>query len=71
MKVARIIRYRGSDDYREYKKALEKAKEHTAMAHRAIEKLCELTEDMEDEYGERDDDEEYEYEDRKMKKRMR
>lgn len=71
MKVARIVRYRGEDDYYDYKKALEKAKEYTAKAHRAIEKICELTEDMEDEYGERDEDDEYEHEDRKMRKRMR
>lgn len=69
MKVTRVIRYRSDDDYRDYKKALEKAKEHTAKAHRAIEKLCELTEEMEDEYGERDDDDDYE--DRKVMKRMR
>ena len=67
MKVARVIRYRGEDDLREYKDALKKAKEYTAKAHRSIEKLCELTEDMEDEYGERDDDD---YEDREMRRRM-
>ena len=51
MKVARVIRYRGEDDLRDYKEALKKAKEYTAKAHRAIEEICELTEDMEDEYG--------------------
>lgn len=35
---------RGGDDYREYKKALK-------MAKKSIETLCELTEDMEDDYG--------------------
>jgi len=35
---------RGGDDYREYKKALKTAK-------KSIETLCELTEDMEEEYG--------------------
>lgn len=35
---------RGGDDYRDYKKALMTAK-------KSIETLCELTEDMEDEYG--------------------
>ncbi|MBQ3949801.1 MAG: hypothetical protein II661_04925 [Bacteroidales bacterium] len=35
---------RGGDDYHEYKK-------HLKMAKKAIEALCELTEDMEDEYG--------------------
>ena len=35
---------RGGEDYREYKKALK-------MAKKSIETLCDLTEDMEDEYG--------------------
>ncbi len=35
---------RGGDDLHEYKKALK-------MAKKSIETLCELTEDMEDEYG--------------------
>lgn len=35
---------KGGDDYREYKKALK-------MAKKSIEVLCDLTEDMEDEYG--------------------
>lgn len=38
------IMERGGDDYREYKKALK-------MAKKSIETLCELTEDMEDEFG--------------------
>lgn len=38
------IMERGGDDYREYKKALKTAK-------KSIETLCDLTEDMEDEYG--------------------
>lgn len=46
---------RGGEDYHEYKKALK-------MAKKAVEKLCELTDDMEDEYGykERDEHEEWE-----------
>ena len=40
------IMKRGGDEYREYKKAVKMAKE-------AIETICELTEDMEEEYGER------------------
>lgn len=35
---------RGGSDYHEYKKALK-------MAKKAIETLCELTDDMEEEYG--------------------
>jgi len=38
------IMERGGEDYRDYKKALKTAK-------KAIETLCELTEEMEDEYG--------------------
>ncbi len=41
-----IFKSRGSEEYREYKKAIKMAKE-------AIETICELTEDMEEEYGER------------------
>lgn len=43
MGVISIMR-RGGDDYREYKKAVK-------MAKKAIETICELTEEMEDEYG--------------------
>ena len=45
MGLIRIME-RGGDDYREYKKAVKAAK-------KAIETICELTEDMEEEYGER------------------
>lgn len=38
------IMSRGGEDYREYKRALK-------MAKKSIETLCELTEEMEDEYG--------------------
>ena len=69
MKITRMIRERGDEDYRDYKKALSKAKSYTAKAHQAIEELCELTEDMEDEFGERDDYEDEE--ESKMKMRMR
>lgn len=53
------IMERGGDDYREYKKAVK-------MAKKAIETICRLTEYMEEEYGydERDDHDEYEYEER-------
>lgn len=43
MGLIRIME-RGGDDYRDYKKELKKAKA-------AIEALCDITEDMEDEYG--------------------
>ena len=43
MGLYRIVE-RGGEAYREYKKELMKAK-------KAIEALCEITEDMEDEYG--------------------
>ena len=51
MGFVRIMK-RGGDDLYEYKKALK-------MAKKGIEKLCDLTEEMEDEYGERDDYEEW------------
>ena len=44
------IMERGGEDLREYKKAVKMAKE-------AIDTICELTEDMEDQYGERSYDE--------------
>ena len=43
MGLIRIME-RGGDDYHDYKKALKTAK-------KAIDTLCDLTEDMEDEYG--------------------
>ncbi len=43
MGLIRIME-RGGDDYRDYKKALK-------MAKKSIDTLCELTEDMESEYG--------------------
>ena len=54
MGIVHIMK-RGGDDLYEYKKALK-------MAKKGIEMLCELTEEMEDEYGydERDDHEEWE-----------
>ena len=61
---------RGGEDYRDYKKALK-------MAKKGVEMLCELTEEMEDEYGygERGGysrrDEREDYEDRGVKSRMR
>jgi len=45
MRLIRIME-KGGDDYREYKKAVKPAK-------KAIETICELTEDMEEQYGER------------------
>jgi len=40
------IMKRGGDDYRDYKEAVKMAKE-------AIETICELTEEMEEQFGER------------------
>ena len=40
----KVIMERGGEDYHDYKKALKTAK-------KAIDTLCEITEDMEDEYG--------------------
>lgn len=66
------IMERGGDDYREYKRALKTAK-------KAIETLCELTGEMEDEYGygersgmsRKDDHEDIIERDGKMYRRMR
>lgn len=46
------IMSRGGEDYHDYKKALK-------MAKKAIETLCELTEDMEEEYGYSERSQEY------------
>ena len=62
MGIVHIMK-RGGDDLYEYRKALK-------MAKKGIEKLCELTEDMEDEYGERDDYEEWD-ESRERRSRRR
>ena len=48
MKIIRI-RERGGDELHEYKKALKKLKE----AQDAIDTICDLTEEMEDEFSER------------------
>jgi hypothetical protein len=61
MGFVRIMK-RGGDDYYEYKKALK-------MAKKSIETLCELTEDMEDEYSERGGMSRREYEEDDMSER--
>lgn len=53
MRLVKIME-RGGSDLREYKRALKKAKD-------AIDLICDLTDDMEDKYSERDDDD-WEYE---------
>ena len=65
MGIVHIMK-RGGDDLYEYKKALK-------MAKKAIEMLCELSEEMEDKYGydERDDHEEWdESHERRVRRRM-
>lgn len=47
MRLIKIME-RGGDELSEYKKALKKAKD-------AIDTICDLTEDMEDRYSERND----------------
>lgn len=54
MRLVKIME-RGGDDYREYKKAVK-------MAKKAIDVICDLTEEMEDKYSERDDDWDYDEE---------
>jgi len=58
------IMKRGGDDLYEYKKALK-------MAKKAIETLCEISEDMEEEYSERDDKEYDEMHERSRMRRYR
>lgn len=62
------IMERGGEDYRDYKTALKTAK-------RAIDALCEITEDMEEEFGERGYGERYRmgdsYEERMSERRSR
>jgi len=65
MGIVHIMK-RGGDELHEYKKALKTAK-------KAIEMLCELSEEMEDKYGydERDDEEEWdESRERRVRRRM-
>lgn len=52
MGFVRIMK-RGGDDYYEYKDALKEGKKHLKAAMTAFETICELTEEMEDEYSER------------------
>jgi hypothetical protein len=63
MRLVKIME-RGGSDLREYKRALKKAKD-------AIDLICDLTDDMEDKYSERDDDWDYEEDEpvRKLKHR--
>lgn len=66
MRLVKIME-RGGDDYYEYKKALKKAKE-------SIDMLCELTEEMEDQYSPRYGNRGYRKEDKdwdEMRERMR
>ena len=63
MGLLRIME-RGGSDYREYKRNLK-------MAKKAIETLCDLTEDMEEEYGERSGYSRREEEDERTMRRYR
>ena len=60
MRLVKIME-RGGSDLREYKKALKKAKD-------AIDLICDLTDDMEDKYSERDD-EDWDYEEERKRHR--
>ena len=52
----RIISFKSSDgSVREYKSALKEAKKSLERAHDAVETICELSDEMEDEYSERGD----------------
>lgn len=45
------IMKRGGSDYHDYKDALMEAKKSVKAAKKALDYICELTEDMESEYG--------------------
>ena len=64
MGIVHIMK-RGGDELHEYKKALK-------MAKKAVEMLCELSEEMEDKYGydERDEEEWDESRERRVRRRM-
>ena len=48
MRIMHVLREKGGDELREYRKALRMAKE-------GIDTICELSDEMEDEYSERGD----------------
>lgn len=50
MGIVHIMK-RGGSDYHDYKEALMEAKKSVKAAKKAIEYICELTGEMEDEYG--------------------
>ena len=63
MSIVRVMK-RGGDDLHEYKKALK-------MAKKAIETLCELSDEMEDRYGYDEEDEEEREDTREYRSRRR
>ena len=63
MSLIRLMN-RGGEDYHEYKKALK-------MAKKSIETLCDLTEEMEDDYSYEERDDMDEHERARMRRRSR
>lgn len=49
----RVISFRGGADAREFKEAMEMTKEGMHMARKGFDKICELSEEMAEQYGER------------------
>lgn len=49
----KVISFRSSSDEREFKEAMATTKEGMRMAKRGFEKICELSDDMAEKYGER------------------
>lgn len=50
----RVMNFRGdSSEAREFREAMEMTKEGMRMAKRGFEKICELSEEMSEQYGER------------------
>lgn len=51
----RVISFRDGNEARDFKEAMEMTKEGMRMAKKGFEKICELSEEMTEQYGERGD----------------
>ena len=49
----RVISFRDGSEARDFKEAMEMTKEGMRMAKKGFEKICELSEEMTEQYGER------------------
>ena len=51
----RVISFRDGSEARDFKEAMEMTKEGMRMAQKGFERICELSEEMTEQYGERGD----------------